>query len=400
MMEAKIIKTEKEYNEALNRIEFLMDKVSLDKRETDELELFGKLVSLYENEKWPVSPPHPVDAIRFRMEQEGLTQNDLVKYIGNKSKVSEILSGKRSLSKQMIVNLHQGLGIPLESLLSGTEDDMKDSGDTITETIWLKFPVKEMIKKGWISTQKVKDEPGFYKAIIKSFAAGLSDEMLSPVLLRSCKTHNRNPDPYALAAWRIRVISLAKKVKLDSKFDSKLITPTFSRELAKLSYLEQGPLLAREFLNKSGIHLIIETHLSHTYLDGASMVLADGSPLIALTLRYDRLDNFWFVLFHELAHVALHLSYDHSKYFLEDLEHISDDIEEQEADKWAMDALIAEEIWKASGLNPTSSYADIINFAKSLRVSAAIPAGRIRKEAGDYKIFARLVGTGSVRKLF
>lgn len=113
----KIIKTEKEYNDALTRIEFLMDKESLDEKETNDLELFSYLVSKYEEEKWPISQPTPVDAILFRIEQMGLSRNDLEKYIGNKGRVSEILSGRRSLSKQMIFNLHKGLGIPLESLI-------------------------------------------------------------------------------------------------------------------------------------------------------------------------------------------------------------------------------------------------------------------------------------------
>jgi len=77
----------------------------------------------------------------------------------------------------------------------------------------------------------------------------------------------------------------------------------FMRDLVCLSYLDNGPLLAREFLRKSGIHFVLEQHLPHTHLDGAAIRLPDSSPLVALTVRHDRLDNFWFTLCHELAYI-------------------------------------------------------------------------------------------------
>lgn len=116
MMVPKVIRTDKDYREALARVEALMD-CSPGTREADELDLLSKLVELYEDERWPIEPPSAVDAIRFRMEQAGLRQRDLVPYIGSASKVSEILSGKRSLSLPMIRALHEGLGIPAEALL-------------------------------------------------------------------------------------------------------------------------------------------------------------------------------------------------------------------------------------------------------------------------------------------
>lgn len=80
------------------------------------------------------------------------------------------------------------------------------------------------------------------------------------------------------------------------------------QEIARLSYFENGPLLAREYLEKQGIHLIVVSHLPKTYLDGAAKLMPDGTPVIGLTIRHDRIDNFWFCLLHELTHVAKHLS--------------------------------------------------------------------------------------------
>jgi len=115
-MKPKVIKTEADYDEALSRIEELMEMEETSEV-VDELELLATLVELYEAEVYPIPPPDPIDAIRFRTEQQGLKQKDLIPFIGCKSKVSEVLSGKRSLSLSMIRKLHEGLGIPLETLL-------------------------------------------------------------------------------------------------------------------------------------------------------------------------------------------------------------------------------------------------------------------------------------------
>ena len=112
----KPIRNEQDYEATLDRIEQLMEAVP-NTPEFDELDVLTTLVEAYEEKHYPIDLPHPIDAIKFRMEQAGLKQKDLIPYIGNKSKVSEILSGKRALSKQMIRSLHESLNIPLEVLI-------------------------------------------------------------------------------------------------------------------------------------------------------------------------------------------------------------------------------------------------------------------------------------------
>jgi HTH-type transcriptional regulator/antitoxin HigA len=115
-MKPKIIKTEEEYTEALARVEVLMDAKPGSHRE-EELELWSLLLERYERERFPIDLPDPVEAIKFRMEQEGLRQKDLEKYFPGKNRVSEVLNYKRPLSIGMIRALHRGLGIPAEVLL-------------------------------------------------------------------------------------------------------------------------------------------------------------------------------------------------------------------------------------------------------------------------------------------
>ena len=117
-MKAKILKTEAEYEAALAYIETLMDAAP-GSPEEEELSLFALLVEQYEREHYPIDPPDPIDAILFRMDQEGLTRADLVPYIGSQSKVSEVLRRKRPLSITMIRNLHEGLHIPAATLIKG-----------------------------------------------------------------------------------------------------------------------------------------------------------------------------------------------------------------------------------------------------------------------------------------
>jgi HTH-type transcriptional regulator/antitoxin HigA len=115
-MKVRVIKTEQDYESALTRIEQLMERKP-SAIVTDELELLATLVELYEEKTFPMGHVHPVDAIRFRMEQQELKQKDLIAYMGSKSKVSEVLAGKRPLSLSMIRKLHEGLEIPLDILL-------------------------------------------------------------------------------------------------------------------------------------------------------------------------------------------------------------------------------------------------------------------------------------------
>jgi HTH-type transcriptional regulator/antitoxin HigA len=115
-MKPKVIKTEDDYDVALSRIEELMD-LEPNSEVVAEMELLATLVEVYEAKVYPMPDVDPIDAIRFRMEQQELKQKDLIPFIGSKSKVSEVLSGKRSLSISMIRKLHEGLGISLEVLL-------------------------------------------------------------------------------------------------------------------------------------------------------------------------------------------------------------------------------------------------------------------------------------------
>lgn len=397
----RLIKTEEDYEMALSRIEGLMDaEPGTDKM--DQLELLTALVEMYEEQHYPIGPPDPIEAIKFRMDQLGLTQKDMVPYIGTKSKVSEVLNGKRPLTLAMMRSLNKGLGISAEVLLkepgAGFPDEMKDLE-------WNKFPVVEMAKRCWLPKKDdVKEKAEELIRGLIAQAGGL--ETVSAAFFRQgkCARYNSKMDPYALTAWCIRVLSLAHENPLKNKYVKGSVKPSTLQEIARLSYFENGPLLAREYLEKQGIHLIVAPHLPKTYLDGAAMLLPDGTPVIGLTIRHDRIDNFWFCLLHELAHVAKHLSAS-ERIIVDDLDLREHDAGaeneiELEADKMTRDGLIPKKIWDKNPVEGKATAAKVYGLAERLKVHPAIIAGRIRFERNNYKLLSKHVGSKQVRKHF
>jgi HTH-type transcriptional regulator/antitoxin HigA len=397
----RLIKNEKDYDTALSRIDQLMDAKS-GTAEMDELELLTALVEMYEELHFPISPPDPIDAIKFRMEQIGLVQKDMVPYIGTKSKVSEVLNGKRPLTLSMMRSLNKNLGISAEVLL---KEPGADFPNQIQEMEWSRFPLLEMAKRNWIpQSDDIREKA---EELIRDFIeqAGGLDTVPKPCFRQGKKgRYNAKMDLFALTAWCIRVQSVARKSPLKTKYVKNSIKLGTMQEVARLSYFDNGPLLAKEYLEKHGIHLIVVPHLPKTYLDGAAILLPDGTPVIGLTLRYDRIDYFWFCLLHELAHVSKHLSTS-DRLIIDDLDLRGkkvekEDIIEKEADEMTRNGLIPKRIWDRNPISGKASTAEIYALAEKLKIHPAIIAGRIRFEQKNYRLLSRHVGNKQIRKHF
>ena len=167
----------------------------------------------------------------------------------------------------------------------------------------------------------------------------------------------------------------------------------------------QGPQLAQEKLAQNGIALIVARHLPKTYLDGAALWTREGVPVVGMTLRYDRLDNFWFCLLHELAHLGRHFEDGEGQMFIDDLQlrerdHEGDDAREQEADEWAQDALIPHRLWLDHAARVHPSVANVVTLSQQAEVHPAIVAGRIRYERRSYRLLSQFVGSNLVRPHF
>lgn len=391
--EIKVIRTDEQYKAYLEQVEALIDvDTSKDQAVKDRLDLLCLLIQDYESKHFQLDIPDPIDAIIFRMKELNLKQADLAPYFGTTSRVSEVLNGKRKLTVEMIRAISIGLNIPVETLIVPTQTRVSSS----SEIDWKKFPIKEMESRGWIkvpSKEKISET-------LNSFLTSSGLNFASTSYKRTLNGEAYSPNTkFALHAWLSRVVQKSRQQKEGGyPFQKNLITKDFLREIAQLSWIENGPILAIDKLKKVGISVVIEQHLKGTRVDGACLKDIDGNPIIALSLRYDRLDNFWFTLLHELAHVMKHLDYEDT--FVDDLEHNSIDQKEAEANRIARESFIPRGMWKTSDafLNPKRE--TIYALANELKIHPAIIVGRLRSELNDYTIFNDLLGQNDVKKIF
>ena len=338
----------------------------------------------------------PVEAIKFYMAGHGLKQRDLVPMIGSRSKVSEVLSGTRMLTMPMARALHQHLGIPAEVLLK--EPDVH-AGTSEAEIDWRRFPLREMAKRDWIETRGNLRENAKELVTCLMRKAGCTEPTAALYRKTDQNRANAKSDLYALTAWCWQVLAQANERDLRSDYQEDGDQAELLNQVARLSPAIDGPRRAVDFLAEQGIAVEIVPHLPRTHLDGAAMKPAGGRPVIGLTLRYDRVDNFWWVLMHELAHVTLHLS-EANETFVDDLQLTAASEVEKEADDFAYNCLIPEEIWCDSGILENPSPMAVIGLAQEAGVHPAIVAGRARHELENYRLLSQFVGTGEVRPKF
>ena len=338
----------------------------------------------------------PVEAIKFYMAKYDLKQRDLVPMIGSRSKVSEVLSGTRSLTMPMARALHRHLGIPAEALL---KEPTVYTGDTEEEIDWRRFPLSEMAKRGWIEKRpNLRDHA---EELVSELMNKTGLAQATTVLYRKTDQNRANAktDPYALKAWYWQVLAQANERDLSTDYRHDGDQANLLNQVARLSPAIDGPRQAVEFLAEKGIAVEIVRHLPRTHLDGAAMKSATGRPVIGLTLRYDRIDNFWWVLMHELAHVVRHLPKTNET-FIDDLGLASTDAREADADEFAYECLIPEAVWQNSVVVDNPSPMAVIALAQEVGIHPAIVAGRIRRQERRYRLLSQFVGTGEVRRLF
>ena len=415
MVTVKPIRTEADYDAALARIAELIEHLSPSGGQVEdpdhpsriELEVLTPMVVVYEEEHHPIGLPDPISAIKFRMDQANLSPRDLAPFIGSRAKVSEVLSGKRAITMSMARALHQHLGIAAEVLLQEPGAILPEEERSLE---YSRFPLRAMVKARWIPN--VPDLADRAEELITGLIDRAGGRQAAMALYRKNdhRRINAKTDDYALKAWCWQVMAMARERETDIAYVRGTVTPEFLRNVGQLSTsLEEGPRRAQNFLAQHGIGFEYLPHLPRTHLDGAAFRLPDGRAVVGMTLRYDRIDNFWYTLLHELAHISLHLDTcgdddvfvdDHSLRGMEAGAGGSGDTKEEDADRLAEEALIPREVWDASPVPQNPSPNGVINLAQSLGIHPAIVAGRIRHERGNYRLLSQFVGTGEVRRQF
>ena len=412
MAQVRAIRSVEDYDAALARITELMDALSGPEGQMEEindpnrvaLDVLTDLVELYEERHHPIGFPDPISAIMFRMDQANLTPRDLVPFIGSRAKVSEVLSGKRAITMSIARALHQHLGIPADVLL---QEPGVSLPDTLPGIEYARFPLSAMAKAGWIPhVQSLKDHAEELITDLMERVGGRAFAAAPLYRKNDSRRVNAKTDDYALRAWCWQVLAQARENQSGVEYQPGAVTPQLLRQVARMSVLEAGPIQARDLLAQHGVEVEYVGHLPRTHLDGAALRLPGGRPVVGLTLRYDRIDNFWFTVLHELAHVGLHLDVcsdetgfvdDHS---LRGVESVGSDTTEQEADRLAQDALIPPDIWDEGNILVDPAPMAVLSMASAAQVHPAIVAGRVRYESGNYRLLSQFVGTGEVRWQF
>jgi len=268
-----------------------------------------------------------------------------------------------------------------------------------SEINWELFPIKEMYKRHWFEgyTGTLSGAVAQAELLISNLSkrAGSQPRL---ALHRKRVRSGSNIDMYALLAWEWRVLAKSSSSPKASNYRPEKLDDSWLKRLVQHSHSADGPIRARKYLEEAGIAMVIEPHLPSTHLDGAA-ILGDNGPVIGLTLRYDRLDNFWFVLLHEVIHVKCHLKKGRLEDIFDDLDSDANEIE-READDLAGRALIPDDLWETALPRFLRTKESVQAFAAELQINEAIIAGRVRKEADNFTILNDLVGVGQVRRLF
>jgi HTH-type transcriptional regulator/antitoxin HigA len=327
----------------------------------------------------------------------GMSQTDLAEKLSMKPQQVQRYEATDYMGASLgrLIEISKALGVKA----SGSFEGPKQAGGSVfvwgdaDDIVWGQLPYKEMIKRKWFDlprganpVERVKEY--FLQSAGPQFATALHRK----------KMHSGNPpNEYALLAWQARVLERARGKIEAQEIGHFEVDDRWMPQLVDLTKRKDGPKRARDLLASKGIVLIVERHLPGSYLDGAAMLIDGDTPVVALTLRHDRLDNFWFVLLHELGHVFLHL-FDGLRFDFFDEESGSDgDAIEAEADKFALDTLIPGDLWDQCLSRFALSEEAVKIDAETIGIDPSIIAGRIRKERGNYTILNDLIGLGQVR---
>lgn len=342
----------------------------------------------------------PGQFVSALMEQRGWTQVTLAVVLGlDKSSIARLVADKRPVDADLALTLEELFEVPAEQFLSiqhrydlalARVTRQPDPGRSLRANLYGKLPISEMIKRGWISAQDIRD-PAVTTELMRFFEVNRIEDI--EIIPHSAKkTEVNTPATPIQLAWLYRVKQIARQM-LVAKYDP----ATLPTALAKLKALLGAPEEARKvprILAEYGIRFLIVETLPSAKIDGVCFWLGDNAPVVAMSLRFDRMDNFWFVLRHELEHVRQRHGL---RTMMLDAElegdragtgdHIG--IEERLANSAAAEFCVPQKMLDAfiARKAPLFAERDILAFAKMTNVHPGLIAGQLRHRIGRYDRF-------------
>jgi HTH-type transcriptional regulator / antitoxin HigA len=326
---------------------------------------------------------------------KGLSQKDLARKLGLREQAIQRWESEkyRSISLSNYQKVASVLGVTWSIDIS---TPLKEKWGLSIET-----PRSEVAKvlrhardNKWLEIDHPSDENA-----IAALVRYVGDHVIrygTPSLLRTGMNVVDHSQDWSLLAWKAQVTRRAERIIQTQRPQYRPINVSWLVDLVRLSALSDGPRRARELLEENGIVLVAEPHVPGMSVDGAAF-LVDEVPVIGLTLLRDTLDNFWFTLLHEVGHIVLHYRTGLSSGFFDDVTSSEIDEIEEEANAFASNLLIPEEVWERSPARISKSPEPMEKLAAQLGISAAIIFGRVRMERQNYTLFSNKIGRGTVR---
>jgi HTH-type transcriptional regulator/antitoxin HigA len=341
--------------------------------------------------------PHPGEHIREELEARGWSQRDLAYVLGvAEQSLTPLLSGKRGITADMANSLADAFEVGPEFFMKMQNAHelaharIPDPAVKRKGRLQRPYPLREMIKRGWL----VGDDPNELERQMSAFFEVASADEIPYVMPHAAKKTSYDDVPPAQLAWLYRVRQIARECVV-----GKYSEPTLRACLPRLHTLTVAPEEARHvprLLAECGIRFVVVEGLSGGKIDGVCFWLDGCAPVVGMSLRYDRIDNFWFVLRHEIEHV---LRGDGKEKPIIDAElegeraGTGEGLPEAErlanaaaldfcVPKARMDSFIARK-------HPFYSERDVLAFAKIVGVHPGLVAGQIRSRTGKWNLFSK-----------
>lgn len=345
----------------------------------------------------------PGQFINALLERKGWSQRVLAVVLSmDETGINRLVSDKRPVTAELAVVLEELFDVPAERFLELQKSydlakariaAMPDPGRNTRAQLFGGLPVAEMIKRGWLRADDVRDVPAVEAALAKFFGVASPDqiEILPHAAKKTLVTGDVTPTQLA---WLYRVKAIATEMVV-ARYSQAAVRST----IPKLSVLLSAPEEARKaprILAESGIRFVIVETLPAAKIDGVCLWLHDTSPVIGMSLRHDRIDNFWFVLRHELEHVlrlhgrtAMMLDTELEENRASTASNVSE--EERAANKAAADFCVPTKDMESfiARKSPLFTERDVLGFARTLNLHPGLIVGQLQHRTTRYELFRK-----------